>query len=314
MKEASEKMYHLVLSSGTPDVICRDNHDYTSLENSIALSVLKAGIILLAYAVMSTHCHIALICTSPDYFIKILKIIYTKHFNIKYRRRGILFEQDTYCHPVTGYLRQRVLLSYILRNPVHHGISETAFRYPHSSIASYFREGINGFIPHEKACSGNGKLKIKNGTGYDYYDLDENGRIPFQYFVNAGRTEYLFRTERSFIHHMNRWNTEDWEREQLKEYTQGEIVTLIGAEPGFESEVEEMRAYERGSWRLCTSDMEVCEYIDHILLPKIGVPSYTMLTPEQQSAVINAVRQKLHVRDKQILRCLGLQAIPNPVR
>ena len=117
MKEASEKMYHLVLSSGTPDVICRDDHDYTALENSIALTVFKTCITLLAYAVMSTHCHIALVCTCPDDFIKILKISYTKHFNSKYRRRGILFESDTYCRPVTGYLRQRVLLSYILRCP-----------------------------------------------------------------------------------------------------------------------------------------------------------------------------------------------------
>ena len=101
MKEASEKMYHLVLSSGTPDVICRDDHDYTALENSIALTVLKTCITLLAYAVMSTHCHIALVCTCPDDFIKILKITYTKHFNSKYRRRGILFENDTYCRPVT---------------------------------------------------------------------------------------------------------------------------------------------------------------------------------------------------------------------
>ena len=107
-------MYHLVLSSGTPEVICRDDHDYTALENSIALTVFKTGITLLAYAVMSTHCHIALVCTCPDDFIKILKITYTKHFNSKYRRRGILFESDTYCRPVMGYLRQRVLLSYIL--------------------------------------------------------------------------------------------------------------------------------------------------------------------------------------------------------
>ena len=350
MKEASEKMYHLVLSSGTPDVICRDDHDYTALENSIALTVLKTCITLLAYAVMSTHCHIALVCTCPDDFIKILKITYTKHFNSKYRRRGILFESDTYCRPVTGYLRQRVLLSYILRNPVHHGVAETAFRYPHSSIASYFRDGDNGILLPgiSNACSGHGRLKIKKGTGYVYYDLDENGRIPLRYFVNAGRTEYLYRTERSFIHQLydldengriplryfvnagrteylyrtersfihqlNRWNTEDWEREQIKEYPQDEIITLTGAEPGFESEIEEMRAYERGAWRLRITDMEVCGYIDRVLLPETGIQSYTMLDSRQLPSVINAVQRKFHIRDEQILRCLGLHAMPNVIR
>ena len=301
MKEASEKMYHLVLSSGTP-----------ALENSIALTVLKTCITLLAYAVMSTHCHIALVCTCPDDFIKILKITYTKHFNSKYRRRGILFENDTYCRPVTGYLRQRVLLSYILRNPVHHGVAETAFRYPHSSIASYFRDGDNGILLPgiSNSCSGHGRLKIKKGTGYVYYDLDENGRIPLRYFVNAGRTEYLYRTERSFIHQLNRWNTEDWEREQIKKYPQGEIITLTEAEPGFESEIEDMRAYERGAWRLRITDMEVCGYIDRVLLPEIGIPSYTMLDSGQLPSVINAVQRKFHVRDEQILRCLGLTTAP----
>ena len=316
MKEASEKMYHLVLSSGTPDVICRDDHDYTALENSIALTVFKTCITLLAYAVMSTHCHIALVCTCPDDFIKILKISYTKHFNSKYRRRGILFESDTYCRPVTGYLRQRVLLSYILRNPVHHGVAETAFRYPHSSIASYFRDGDNGILLPgiSNSCSGHGRLKIKKGTGYVYYDLDENGRIPLRYFVNAGRTEYLYRTERSFIHQLNRWNTEDWEREQIKKYPQGEIITLTGAEPGFESEIEDMRAYERGAWRLRITDMEVCGYIDRVLLPETGIQSYTMLDSRQLPSVINAVQRKFHIRDEQILRCLGLHAMPNVIR
>ena len=157
-------------------------------------------------------------------------------------------------------------------------------------------------------------LKIKKGTGYVYYDLDENGRIPLRYFVNAGRTEYLYRTERSFIHQLNRWNTEDWEREQIKEYPQDEIITLTGAEPGFESEIEEMRAYERGAWRLRITDMEVCGYIDRVLLPETGIQSYTMLDSRQLPSVINAVQRKFHIRDEQILRCLGLHAMPNVIR
>ena len=146
------------------------------------------------------------------------------------------------------------------------------------------------------------------------YDLDENGRIPLRYFVNAGRTEYLYRTERSFIHQLNRWNTEDWEREQIKEYPQDEIITLTGAEPGFESEIEEMRAYEKGAWRLRITDMEVCGYIDRVLLPETGIQSYTMLDSRQLPSVINAVQRKFHVRDEQIMRCLGLYTMPNAVR
>ena len=75
-----------------------------------------------------------------------------------------------------------------------------------------------------------------------------------------------------------------------------------------------MRAYERGAWRLRITDMEVCGYIDRILLPEIGIPSYTMLDSGQLPSVINAVQRKFHVRDEQILRCLGLHAMPNVIR
>ena len=94
-----------------------------------------------------------------------------------------------------------------------------------------------------------------------------------------------------------------------KEYPQDEIITLTGAEPGFESEIEEMRAYEKGAWRLRITDMEVCGYIDRVLLPETGIQSYTMLDSRQL-----AVQRKFHVRDEQIMRCLGLYTMPNAVR
>ena len=114
MIEASDKLYHIVLHSKENEVICRNDQDYT--------------------AVMSTHAHTAMVSTDPRKSIKRIKLAYTRYFNSKYGRSGSLFEDDTYCEQVNGYLRQRMLLNYILRNPIHHGICETAFRYMHSSI------------------------------------------------------------------------------------------------------------------------------------------------------------------------------------
>lgn len=71
---------------------------------------------------------------------------------------------------------------------------------------------------------------------------------------------------------------------------------------------------ERGAWRLRITDMEVCGYIDRVLLPETGIQSYTMLDSRQLPSVINAVQRKFHIRDEQILRCLGLHAMPNVIR
>lgn len=70
MIEASDKLYHIVFHSKENEVICRNNQNYTALENCIALAVIKSKEILPAYSVMSTHAHIALAGTDPGKSIK----------------------------------------------------------------------------------------------------------------------------------------------------------------------------------------------------------------------------------------------------
>lgn len=301
MIEASDKLYHIVFHSKENEVICRNNQNYTALENYIALAVIKSKEILPAYSVMSTHAHIALASTDPRKSIKKIKLAYTRYFNSKYKRTGTLFEDDTYCEPVNGYIRQRILLNYILRNPLHHGICETAFRYRHSSISAYF--------PHEdrEDSPDNGKTFSKReGSKNHRYPVDGQGRIPLKYFVNAGWTEHLYRTERSFLNSMNRWNTEDWEKEQRKICPDVSPVTLLSAEPGFSRYLDEMRAYERGSFQQRITDLEICGYIDQIILPEMGMDSYTSLDDRQKHNVLATVRQHFGASEAQIRRCLGL--------
>lgn len=335
MEKAGESLFHIVLSSQT-EVICRDRHDYIFLENQIGASARKSNISVLAYAVMSNHTHIAAACTDTTGFILRIKTGYTRYFNRKYGRAGQLISY-TYCEKVCGYLRQRIMISYILRNPMHHGVCETPFQYPFSSISTYFPDALSpirtkdtkGTIMDHYRKKGDKKSgrepmsviqatdeNMKNSQPEEYFasrdgrkalklPADSTGRIKLDYMVNAGRVEYLFRTSRNFIHSMNRWNTEDWEREQANAKLTDGIVSLETSEPTCAHLEREMRGYENGSFRIHMNDLELCQYIDMKLLPRMKIPSYILIGNDRKKLIAQMLKDRFHVSTEQAMRCLG---------
>lgn len=372
MEKAGESLFHIVLSSKT-EVICRDRHDYIFFENQIGASARKSNVPVLAYAVMSNHTHIAAACTDPDGLILRIKSGYTRYFNRKYGRAGQLMTY-TYCQEVRGYLRQKVMISYILRNPMHHGICETPFQYPFSSISAYFPDALSPFgtkdtretpVDHYRkregkkggresmsgrhttsgkeamadrypTTTGKGAMagkaamagrqaaqgkqaaegNMKNTRPEEYcisrdgrkalkLPIDSTGRIKLDYMVNAGRVEYLFRTSRNFIHSMNRWNTEDWEREQANAKITDGIVSLETAEPTCAHLQKEMRAFENGSFIIQMTDLELCRYIDRELLPRMKIPSYILIGNDLKKEIAEMLKGRFHISTEQAMRCLG---------
>ncbi len=344
VKEAGERTYHIVFSPGN-GLICRDTQDYILFQNFIAFAVLRDGCMLLAYAVMSTHAHIAVVTAWPWSFIHRLRTSYTTYFNKKYRRKGSVCGKQVYCMPVDGWYAQKALVSYILRNPMHHGVAGTPFGYRHTSLGAYFRKelsmadtqrdtsedgnpgfdehpGLNG-NPGPRGCprskpkedpGSKGKagvaekdggpcfVRMRTSEGFVDLPVETCGRVRLEYFVNAGRTEHLFRTARTFLHSMVRWNTEDWEKEQANEAS---LVTLRSIEPDPSFPIEQMRAYENGSFRPGTSDEEVCGYVDHTVLPQMGLGSFVGLDPVRRRGLVSVLMKRFHISAEQALRCLG---------
>ena len=122
------------------------------MENHICFAAYRSGDKILAYAVMSNHIHIALVSTQPASFIRTLRLSYAMYFNGRYERRGTICGKYTYCKEVYGYPQQKTVISYILRNPMHHGICETPWQYPHSSISAYFRRSLSVNEPFTMDC------------------------------------------------------------------------------------------------------------------------------------------------------------------
>lgn len=316
MEKAGESLFHIVLSSQA-EVICRDRHDYIFFENQIGASALKSSICILAYAVMSNHVHIAVACTDPAGLILRIKSGYTRYFNKKYCRTGQLITY-TYREKVRGYLRQRIMISYILRNPMHHGVSETPFQYPFSSVSVYFPDALSPCLkmeaPWKDKAAVTGELDGSNPEKYITsrdgikeirLPTDNRGRVKLDYIVNAGMVEYLFRTARNFLHSMNRWNTEDWEREQINAKLTDGIVSLETSEPTCAHLKEEMRGYENGSFRIHMTDLELCLYIDRELLPQMKIPSYALVGYAHKERIVRMLKDRFRISTEQAMRCLG---------
>ena len=145
-------------------------------------------------------------------------------------------------------------------------------------------------------------VRMRTSEGFVDLPVETCGRVRLEYFVNAGRTEHLFRTARTFLHSMVRWNTEDWEKEQANDAS---LVTLRSMEPDPSFPIEQMRAYEKGSFRPGTSDEEVCGYVDHTVLPRMGLGSFVGLDPVRRRGLVSVLMKRFHISAEQALRCLG---------
>ena len=309
-EEASEKIFHIVISS-KDEVLCRDFKDYTTLENYICFAAYRNGNTLLAYAVMSNHIHIAIVSTEPTSFIRTLQLSYAMYFNRRYERRGTVCGKHIYCKEVRGYPQQKTVISYILRNPMHHGICETPWQYCHSSISVYFLNSLSVIErPSDEDCSkstnSNRKdILLRCGTSRVRFPVDKTGRVLLGKFINANRVEHIFRTARNFIHCTNRWNTEDWEKEQKRQFPEGEVFSLGNVEPEGITPLDTMRAYERASFQPHISDLEICRHIDRNILPRLGLTSYTKLNNRQKQDIVRELQQTYHIGSEQAYRCLG---------
>lgn len=150
------------------EVMFRDAQDVGMMLNFIALSSWEYGVDVLADAEMSTHVH--LITVAGKYkalskagrprtevsqipadktfvdrgmasdFVSSIRKRYTSYFSAKYHRpKGIrLGEKGFFYSEVSGNCHMQTAMSYVLRNPWHHGVSSSPFEYPFSAANDIF--------------------------------------------------------------------------------------------------------------------------------------------------------------------------------
>ena len=91
-------------------------------------------------------------------------------------------------------------IAYILRNPLHHGICDTPFEYPYSSVRAIFRKEL-GFGLNEgtrKSARHYSRMPDRNRLPHEI-TIDSDGLIPAQEIVDVADLEHQFSTARSYM-------------------------------------------------------------------------------------------------------------------
>lgn len=301
------KNYHLCMSGGD-ELICRSEEDYHRLFNCIVLAAFETDTAILADAEMSSHVHLGVRAECPHEMMSRAWLMYSRYFNNRYHRRGRLGEKAPFVLELDGMYHILTAICYILRNPLHHGLSSTPFGYPFSSANVYFRKEL-GKLTDEKLLPERSYYRyLPRLTSYPLeYTMNGSGVYIRDNVLEVAEVESLFVTPRSFLFYMNRLSGEEWKAEQDKDRNGLAPVTLDVVEKGIRlHSLEQMLMNENGRSNFkAMSDMELCKIIDSQIIAKYKKSSIYDLTDSELSDSYHIIRQTYKVNDLQTCRCLA---------
>jgi hypothetical protein len=303
-----KKTYHLCLS-GDNEIMFRTNEDYHRAFNCFALALHKTDSTGLAEAIMSTHCHLLVQTSEPKEFMHDFRLMYSHYFNRKYHRSGRLGERFCFTMEIFGYHHILAAISYILRNPPHHGVAPTPYAYPHCSANAIFMSEMGKFTSTELLHPRNYHRYIgKTATFPDNYKMSKSGVFLRESVLDIPQVENLFVTPRMFNFYMSRKSSEEWREEQNKDQNEQPAICIENIERGASSEdVKRMLIYENGraDYRKI-SDIELCHKVDNIIVPAYHKTSVYQLSIEEKQKIGEQLYREYHLSEERIRRCLIL--------
>lgn len=294
--------------SGKDEIMFRTDEDYRRAINCLVLAAYKTESSILAYAFMSTHLHLCIKTDNPYKMMTIYRYAYTRYFNKKYRRQGKLGEVHPFVIELDGLYHILTAICYVLRNPLHHGVSETAFGYPYSSIQVYFRKAMGkDNIKDEKILSlrHHSRHLPHHTIKPEKYRMNVQGTYIMSDYVSHLEVEHMFVTARSFCFYMNRISSEEWMKEQEKDQNGKDKISLQRIEAGVtHNSLSDMlkNEYGRSNYKKI-SDIELCTLIDKSLPSDSSVYTISDRAKEKIYRDMINVHRSDHV---QTLRCLSL--------
>ena len=302
------KFYHICMSGGN-EPICRHEEDYARLFNCIVLAASDTGSSILADVEMSTHVHLGVNTDCPHEMMSRAWLMYSRYFCSRYHRRGRLGEIAPFVLELQGLHHVIAAICYILRNPLHHGVSPTPFAYPFSSANTYFRKEL-GKIYSEELLSHKSHYRYlpKRSSYPSGYRMTKSGIYLREDVIEVSEVENFFATPRAFLFYMNRLSGEEWRAEQSKDSLDVPPVTIAEIEMGINLQsLDRMLNNENGrlNYRILT-DLELCRIIDSHIADQYGKSSvYDLNTGELYDACRHFTRTT-HAPIQQVERCIAL--------
>ena len=277
----------------------REEEDYRCGISKMALAAFRTESHIYAYAFMSTHVHIIVQSSDCSKFILLYRSAYTRWFNHKYGRTGRLGER--YYHTVPLETPYRILhaVNYVLRNPVHHLVCDSALGYEFSSARYVFAQDFSAReLPGSRRTTPFMSRKI---TLPSSFQLNDKGMISPESFLEIKAVENLYGTVKSFMYYINRSSFRDLDKPSSENE---KPVTIDVIEPSFN--IEELQDNERKrSVKDYVKDIEICRIIDKECLKDL---TYARITDRDKVRITNFLLRRFNgfISLKQIQRCLAV--------
>lgn len=286
------KVCHISFSSHQ-EVLCRCEDDLNYLFNCFAIACMETESRALADTEMTTHAHFGTLTDNPDEVFRRIRYSYTRYFNFKYGRRGSIGENKPFVLSTEGIQHTQVMISYVLRQALHHGLSDTPFGYPYGSVNVIFKKALGKNI-EPKLLSERQWYKYLPKTQRKFpenYRMDENGLLFREDVIDTSYVEEIYISPRTFLYHMNRYSNDNWKIEQEKDGNGLKPISMIDIEPPcFHSDIPSFLINESSrSFRPGISDLELCWIIDNSLIPTMARPSIYSLSDSEKNNIGNQI-------------------------
>ena len=293
-------LFHLCVKSNG-EVMFRDDDDYRCGISKMAMAAIKTKTRIYAYAFMSTHMHIVALTDDTSRFMSVFRNSYTKRFNHKYMRSGKLGDKGYYAEPLDTLNRTLSAVNYVLRNPVHHSVSDTALGYEYCS-ARYLFEGD---VAHpENTLPKKSKYIPRHTPNHKQLRSNPSGMISPSSFLDISAVEQIYMTPKNFLFYINRPSYRDLEKVSMQENEQRRI-TIADIEP-YEN-IDELQKNERQrSTKGSLTDQQLCSIID-LKAQNNFKKAYTQLSAaEKRQIATDLLKLPIRPTKEQIIRCLVL--------
>ena len=289
-----DKIVHICIKSDA-ELLHRVEDDYRCAITKMSMAAFGAGADIYAYSFMSNHIHIVWCFPDAGRFVSRYRNAYCKWFNHKYRRSGRLGERCFFIDTLDTLDRKLRAVNYVLRNPVHHFVSDTPFSYAYCSARYVFSSELcmmpvtsgrrtGAYVPSCKSLPAG-------------YVLDPQGMVLPSCFLNVDAVENLYLSPKNYLYMINRPAYSD-----VSKSTDGQRLLQLGdLERG--EDIEALYQNERRrSVSGMSTDMEVCKMIED-LLPS-GV-TYCQLQGPEKDELIRKILAVRYVPKLQLRRCFG---------
>lgn len=204
------KTVHLCLSSHD-EVMYRNEADLIMGFNCLAAATLKTESRLMAEGFMATHNHSLLQTDDYKEVMRSSRYSYARYFNAKYSRKGRLGERYFFALEIEGLHHYTCAENYVLRQGLHHGLSATAFGYPHCSANAIFRKELGKDVPSPTLPNEKRYLYLPDGVNIPHtFRMSESGLLFREDIVDTAYVEELYISPRIFLYQMNRISGQDY--------------------------------------------------------------------------------------------------------